>query len=139
MITWLLDTGPLVSYLTATEPSHAEVADRLDGFAGQLVTTSAVVTEAMHFVSRAKTGPRLLAELLDATGTRVYDFSRRPDLRAAVSLMERYADTPMDFADATLLLLAEGLQVEDVLTLDRRGFSTFRTRQGRPLHLVLDD
>jgi predicted nucleic acid-binding protein len=44
----------------------------------------------------------------------------------------------MDFADATLVLLAEGLQVHRVLTLDRRGFSTYRTREGRPLELVLD-
>lgn len=52
--------------------------------------------------------------------------------------METYADTPLDFADATLLLLAEGLGVDDVLTLDRRGFPTYRTRDGRPLRLVPD-
>jgi predicted nucleic acid-binding protein len=138
VITWLLDTGPLVCYLIADEPAHQKVSARLNGFDGQLVTTSAVVTEAMHFVARAPGGPRVLAQFLDASTTQTYDFSRSGDLRAAVSLMEKYSDVPMDFADATLLLLAEGLQVEDVLTLDRRGFSAFRTRQGRPLRLVLD-
>jgi predicted nucleic acid-binding protein len=44
----------------------------------------------------------------------------------------------MDFADATLLLLAEVLEVFDVLTLDRRGFSTYRTASGKGLRLVLD-
>ena len=52
--------------------------------------------------------------------------------------MERYDNVPMDYADATLLLLAEGLGIEDLLTLDRRGFSAFRTRDGRALRLVLD-
>jgi hypothetical protein len=56
----------------------------------------------------------------------------------AVALMERYSDTPMDFADATLVLLAEGLSALDVLTLDRRGFSVYRTRDGRGLRNVLD-
>jgi hypothetical protein len=56
----------------------------------------------------------------------------------AAGLMERYADTPMDFADATLVLLAEALGVFDVLALDRRGFSTYRTAGGRPFRLVLD-
>lgn len=52
--------------------------------------------------------------------------------------MKKYADTPMDFADATLLLLAEALKVKNVLTLDRRGFSAFRTRRNRGLRNVLD-
>lgn len=52
--------------------------------------------------------------------------------------MEKYADTPMDFADATLVLLAEALEVYEVFTLDRRGFSTYRTRERRAFRLVLD-
>jgi predicted nucleic acid-binding protein len=68
----------------------------------------------------------------------VYDLSRPPELHEAVSLMEKYSDTPMDFADATLVLLSEALQVPDVFTLDRRGFSTYRTRKRRAFRLVLD-
>ena len=52
--------------------------------------------------------------------------------------MDRYADRPMDFADATLVLLAQRLDVHEVLTLDRRGFHTYRTADGRPFRLVLD-
>ena len=37
----------------------------------------------------------------------------------------------MDFADATLVLLAEEVGVTEILTLDRRGFSTYRTAKGR--------
>jgi len=36
--------------------------------------------------------------------------------------MARYDDTPMDFADATLVALAEEFGGGHVLTLDRRGF-----------------
>lgn len=135
---WLLDTGPLVAYLDAGDSAHAEVAARLDGFSGPLATTSAVVTEAMHFVAQVRGGPRRLADLLGAAGVEVYDLCRPPELDAAVGLMEAYADTPMDFADATLLLLAEGLNLHRIFTLDRRGFSTYRTRQGRALEMVLD-
>ncbi len=65
-------------------------------------------------------------------------FAALRELRAAVSLMEQYHDTPMDFADATLLLLAEALHVRDILTLDRRGFSAYRTRERQALRMVLD-
>lgn len=138
METWLVDTVPLVAYLDAEDPAHAEVADRMRGFTGRLVTTGAVITEAMHFLSAAPDGPETLAELLGAADVRVYDLCQPPELRAAATLMRKYRDTPMDFADATLLLLAEGLEAGDVLTLDRRGFSTYRTRCGRALAQVLD-
>ena len=134
---WLLDTGPLVAYLDARDPSHRTVASCLDEYSGQLLTTSAVITEAMHFVSACKGGARLLAEFVEASGTAVYDLCAPPELGKAAALMEKYADTPMEFADATLVLLAEGLGVHNVLTLDRRGFSTYRTRRGKALRLVL--
>jgi predicted nucleic acid-binding protein len=136
--TWLLDTGPLVAYLDADDPAHDEVASCLEGFTGQLATSSAVITEAMHLVSSSREGPRLLAELVQSSQAEVYDLCRPPELLEATLLMERYADTPMDFADATLVLLSEALGVREVLTLDRRGFSTYRTRRRRSLRLVLD-
>ena len=119
MKTWLIDTGPLVAYLDAGDPAHAEVAACLDRFTGHLATTSAVITEAMHFVCGSRERPRLLAEFVATSRTEVYDLCRPPELLDAALPMEKYADTPMDFADATLVLLAEALDVRDVLTLDR--------------------
>jgi predicted nucleic acid-binding protein len=55
---------------------------------------------------------------------------------AAAELMNRYSDTPMDFADATLVLLAEEIGVTDIFTLDRRGFSTYRTTKGKSFRLI---
>ncbi len=43
----------------------------------------------------------------------------------------------MDYADATLVLLAEALNVNDVLTLDRRGFSTYRFKRRQSFKLVM--
>jgi uncharacterized protein len=40
--------------------------------------------------------------------------------------MNRYADCPMDFADATLVVLAEDLGTNVVLTTDQRDFSIYR-------------
>ena len=136
--TWLIDTGPLVAYLDNRDRAHHEVSACLDAFTGQLATSSAVVTEAMHFVSSAPAGPRMLADLLRATGTVVHDLSKPPVLDEVVTLMERYRDTPMDYADGTLVRLAEALDVFDILTLDRRGFSVYRAKRNRRLRLVLD-
>jgi len=114
----LIDTGPLVAYLDANDHAHSEVVSNLDRFEGRLATTSAVITELMHFVSEVASGPRTLTRLIGAANIGIYDLCRPPELDEAVSLMEKYSDTPMDFADATLVLLAEGLDVHRIFTLD---------------------
>lgn len=138
MIYWLLDTGPLVAYLNAADPAHGGVSQPLDDFSGQLCTTGAVITEGMHFVAGSRSGPRLLSEFITTARIRVFDFAQPAALRRCATLMEKYADTPMDFADATLVLLAEHIRCFDILTLDRRGFSTYRTSENRGFRLMLD-
>ena len=50
--------------------------------------------------------------------------------------MEKYHDLPMDFADATLVALAEESEADHVFTLDRKGFSTYRLRGKKTFRLV---
>ena len=134
---WLLDTGPLVAYLDASDRQHAAIAPTLDAFRGQLVTTGAVITEAMFLLADTPNGPRSLADFIGSSDTLVYDLAQPPELEAAASLMERYNDTPMDYADATLVLLADALRLNTVLTLDRRGFTTYRTASRKAFKLAL--
>lgn len=134
---WLLDTGPFVAYLDADDPEHDEVSNALDQFDGQLCTTAAVITEAMHLLEAHQEGPRLLVEFVEASGTEIADCTRLEQLKQACALMKRYADTPMDFADATLVLLAEMLKTTRICTLDRRGFRTYRTPSGKGFTLVI--
>jgi predicted nucleic acid-binding protein len=47
-----------------------------------------------------------------------------------------YANVPMDFADATLVALAEEFGVGHIFTLDGRGFSTYRWRRTRRFTLA---
>lgn len=137
MSAWLLDTGPIVAYLDARDPDHERVATAWDAFTGTFVTTSAVMTEAMHLLGADPEGPAALADIATASGLRVLDLTQPGDLAMAAPLMRKYRDIPMDFADATLLLAAEALELEDIFTLDRRGFTVFRSRPGRALRLVL--
>ena len=67
----------------------------------------------------------MLVEFLMASGAAITATIRPAALRAASALMKKYRDTPMDFADATVVLLGEELGLIDILTLDRRGFSTY--------------
>ena len=135
----LLDTGPLVALLDRSEPDHNLVRRFMNRLHGQrLITTGAVVTEAFYFLSDVRDGPASLASFLDASATDVRDVLTPVGLLAAVRLMSRYSDIPMDFPDATLVWLAEQTGTEKVLTFDRRGFSSFRFGKNRRFELVLD-
>ncbi|MDE0116628.1 MAG: PIN domain-containing protein [bacterium] len=136
---WLVDTGPLVAYLDSSETEHEQVGEVMDGFAGVLATTAAVVTEVMHFVRRVRYGAIAVSEFISQSGMQVHGMCEPADLQAASELMQRYTDTPMDFADATLVLLAKRLAVSNILTLDRRGFNTYRLPDGTPFNLVIDN
>jgi uncharacterized protein len=48
----------------------------------------------------------------------------------------KYADLPMDYADATLVALAEELDTNLVLTTDRRDFGLYRIRGRRRFEIV---
>ena len=45
-------------------------------------------------------------------------------------LMRKYRDTPMDLADASLIVAAEFLATSKVFTIDRQDFQTYRVRRG---------
>lgn len=134
---WLLDTGPLVAYLDSSEAEHEQVGGVMDGFTGVLSTTAAVVTEVVQFVRRTHYGTIAVSEFISQSGIQIHGMCEPADIQAASDLMQRYTATPMDFADATLVLLAERLAVSDILTLDRRGFNTYRLPDGTPFNLVV--
>jgi len=136
--TWLLDTGPIVAHLVASEPYHAESQAALLKHAGDFVTTSAVIAEAMHLLRRDAGGAARLVDFLEVTETRVFECCQLEMLHNAVALMTKYADAPMDFGDATLVLLGAIVDTNRICTIDRRGFRTFRTISGKQFDLVLD-
>jgi predicted nucleic acid-binding protein len=139
MTACLLDTGPLVALLDRSEPDHSLVRNFMARSRGQrLVTTGAVITEAFYFLSDVPNGSASLASFLEASATEVRDAFTPEGLAAAVRSMSKYADTPMDFPDATLVWIAEQTGTDKVLTLDRRGFSAFRFAKNRRFKLLLD-
>ncbi len=134
----LLDTGPLVALLDRSEPDHNLVREFMADFRGaRLITTGAVITEAFYFLSDVQNGSASLASFLDASAAEVRDVFSPEALAAAVRLMTKYTDTPMDFPDATLVWIAEQIGTDNILTLDRRGFSSFRFGKNRRFKLLL--
>ena len=120
----LVDTGAILALVDPSDSWHLPCREAL---ASQvrfpLLATSAVLTEAFYFA--LKKGSR----------QRVWDFVRgsvviasiaNDELPALEQLMARYADRPMDFADATLVHVAQREGLRTILTIDHDDFETYR-------------
>jgi hypothetical protein len=121
----LLDTGPLVALLHRGDRDHRRCAAYFEDFRGTLLTTEPVLTECMHLLGRLGEGTAACLGFFERGGA-VLVPQTRDSLTRCRDLMRRYADLPMDFADATLVALAEETGLRRVFTLDRRGFLAYR-------------
>lgn len=133
----LLDTGPLVALLNADDRDHRRCARWLEAFEGLLISTEAVLTEATHLLGRDRAAQLAVVAFFERRAGVLVPMTL-PSLRRCRALMERYGNVPMDFADASLVTLAEELDIRDVATLDRRGFRAYRGPHGASLRLHPD-
>lgn len=130
----LLDTGPLVAILHREDRHHQRCLEVFEAFRGLLLSTEAVLTEAMHLLGRVPGGQQDCLEFFIRGGATLVP-ATLGSLRRCQSLMMQYADAPMDFADGTLVALAEETGIREIFTLDRRGFETYRIGKRTTFHL----
>lgn len=130
----LLDTGPIVATLDARDQWHRDCAREMELLADRCVTTEAVVTEACHMVARGGARGAIVIDFLVAAEIPVLGLELSA-LREAARLMDRYSDVPMDFADASLVVLGHALSIANAFTIDRRGFQAYRTSRGSAFQL----
>ena len=127
----VVDSGFLIGLFDETDPLHGRCRGFLRDYRGQFLTTEAVLTEALALLSHAQQ-LRCLDWLGDAAQAGLLVVDREPvDFRAVEKLARKYADQPMDFADASVVLLATRSGVREILTADRRDFAVYRL-SGRP-------
>jgi uncharacterized protein len=131
----LLDTGPFVALLNRDERQHRACVEVFSQCQEPLLTTEAVLTETLYLLSAYPGGQQRAIDLI-LRGAVVLVPASHDSLRRAAALMAKYHDLPMDYADATLVALAEELGCQRVFTLDRRGFSVYRTRSREAFAMV---
>ena len=124
----LCDAGPLIAIIDADEPDHGACLDALNDLALPLVTTWPALTEAMYLLGQAGgiTGQRALWRLVH-TGRLVLAQLSPAAIERSAELMDKYADRPMDLADATLVALAEDHGHRKIFSLDS-DFHIYRIR-----------
>lgn len=130
----LVDTGVIVALLDRSERHHATCVEAVSAVDAPLATCEAVIAEACYLLRDVRGAPDAVLENVERG---IFQIPLRLDAtaRAVRSLMKRYANVPMDLADACLVHLADGLGTGRILTLDR-DFSVYRWRRRRPFEVM---
>lgn len=130
----LLDTGVLVALYARDDPYHFEAAQWLAGSHGELHTVEPVLTEAAYFL------PVRMRSAIATLAARGGVHLHYPDSAAyerIAELMHKYADRDPDWADISLVWLAEATGVTRIATLDVADFSVYRIHGRKRFELEL--
>ncbi|MEL7352601.1 MAG: PIN domain-containing protein [Cyanobacteria bacterium P01_A01_bin.116] len=119
----IVDTGAFIALLDKRDPFHQLAKGCFSSIREPLITTLPVITEACYLLTHQ--AAYSLLKSLDSNAFQVFSLEPHHMGRAA-DLMDQYVDLPMDFADASLVVLAEVLGHGRIITVDRRDFSVYR-------------
>ena len=134
----IVDTGFWLALANKKDRYHAVARSTLAELDEPLVTTWPVLTETCHLLLQHLGNP-VQQKLIAAYDNGAFDvFDLRRDHGASIRrYMKKYADLPMDLADASLIVLAEHLGHGRILSTDQRDFRTYRWKQRRPFENLL--
>lgn len=131
----IVDSGPLIASANVSDPDHQISKEALATPGLRMVIPALCIAEAAHFIGgrgRASAEARFLRGLRDS------------DVRAPLpeewprmaELVEKYADLGLGTVDASVVVLAERLEIDLIITLDHRHFRVVRPRHFEAFRLL---
>ena len=129
----IMDSGPLIAWFCLKDFHHDWAARTFERLPSGALVCEAVLAEACHLVAKDGIPPAAVLRL--AEWNDLVLVSLAGETAAIRSLMERYADTPMDFADACVTRLAELHEDSTVCTTDT-DFLVYRKNRSHTIPLI---
>jgi len=127
--TVLLDTGPIVAYLSARDAHHAWAVAALGQLHPPLLTCEPVLAEAVYLLRGLSGGSARVFELI-RRGAVTVGFRLTDELEPVQRVIARYGPTRTDLADACLVRMSEVYVDPVVVTIDSQFRDVYR-RHGR--------
>lgn len=128
----VVDTSVILAFMNSGDNHHDAVVEWILAETEDLVTTPLILAETDHLVG-ARGGPSaraaLRADLI--SGAYLVEWWVGA-LRVTVAVADRYADSGLSLADASLVALAERVETVTVATLDQRHFRAVAPLTGAP-------
>ena len=136
----IIDTSGLLAALDGSDGRHAAAAAALRASGSPRLLSPFVLAELDYLLATrvSSTAERaMLAEV--AGGAYQLEPFGGDDIAGALAVLERYPDLELGIADASLVVLADRYQVNDILTLDERHFRTVLGARGRKFRILPAD
>ncbi len=133
----LIDTGGIIALLDRDDRWHSACVEAFEKLRLPLLTSEAVLTEVFHLTGDNRREVDAVWKFIRSGAITVGSRTDR-DLPALNALMARYWDRPMDFADATLVHLAQQESITLILTIDHNDFETYRIDGRRKFRITPD-
>jgi uncharacterized protein len=135
-VTTLADAGPLIALIDKGQGEVHQACVAAASALDPLLTTWPCFSEAMYFLGDLAgwKGQEALWQFVDRRILRIHLPTDAQVVRMR-SLMEKYRDTPMDLADASLVATAESLKLRRIFTLDS-DFRVYRINGTTPFEVV---
>ena len=114
----LIDSGPLIALFDVDDKYHKGVLAFLAEYQYYFISTLAVYTEVSHMLDFSVKAQLDFYEWVTYHGVIISDINQH-DIPRITELSKKYADLPMDFADATLVITAEKSGLHEIISLDR--------------------
>jgi predicted nucleic acid-binding protein len=132
----LVDTGAIVALLDRSEHHHKHCAGAIGEIEAPLLTCEAVIAETCYLLREIKNAVDAVLENVEK-GVFLVPYRVTGKTFGLRRLLKKYAEVPMDFADACLVGMANEYQTGRILTLDR-DFRIYRWGKNRPFDLVVE-
>lgn len=123
----IIDAGPIVGFFVRTDQHHAWSVEQFKLFK-PFLTCEAVLAEACARLEYLGFEQSRVVDLLNS-GAVTVDFEVMQHADRVSRLMKKYADRPMDFADACLVTMTERFSDSLVITLDDEDFRVYRRHE----------
>jgi hypothetical protein len=131
----ILDTGPWVALIDRSESRHTECVRWLKNFSGTLYSTEAVLTEVLYILNFSITAQCVALDFVLESVVEIVP-SSADSLNKTKNLMKKYADLPMDFADATIVCLAAETGMQNIVTFDRKDFAIYKLPKKKSFTII---
>jgi uncharacterized protein len=131
----LVDAGFLVALLTDRDTNRSWAVATAKHYPPPWVTCDPVISEAFYLFGRY--GASSLIDILQG-GTISFPFHLQGNAGEVFTLMKKYADVPMSFADACLVRMTEVLPDPVLLTTDS-DFRIYRRHSRQAVPCVMPE
>jgi predicted nucleic acid-binding protein len=113
----LIDAGPLIALFNKHDRYHDSVINFISMQKYRFVSTTAVLTEVLHMIDFSIDAQLDFLEWVTKKGVTLFEIQHN-DIIRIIELTKKYADRPMDFADAILVVAAEKMGIRQIISID---------------------